>query len=177
MCLIIIPDIGYSQSSDKKEKRNAFYPLNIPYAFFGRYQSSVEFGIGKADYLFFSGHFNTKLNYQEGKGGGFDIQYRVNRNRDPNVEFGSITYWGPYLEYDKINVDYYSPYQQPSFEEIISMVNFGVLIGYKFNLGRYGIFDLYYGFGVINVKVQNSYNEYGSTYPYFKAGLQFGIRF
>lgn len=168
---------GFAQSNDKRENRTTFYPLNIPYALFGRFQTSIEFGVNELDNFLVGGHFNKQLRSVRGSGGGFEAQYRVNFNRDSNVQFRSKNYWGPYFEYDRLKDITNAPY--PTTQHQISMLNMGVLYGSKYAIGNSVLFDMFIGLGLVR-QGENSgygYGELRSVYPYFKGGVQFGFKF
>lgn len=161
---------GFAQSNDKREYRTTFYPLNIPYALYGRFQSSIEFGVNESDNLLIGGHYYTELNLMGGNGIGFETQYRINFNRDANVKFELDYYWGPFLEYDLLKSDNNDQNQT-------SLISVGMLFGGKYTLGNRVILDLFLGPGIANEK-----DKYGSSVSsnivfYVKGGAQFGIKF
>ena len=163
---------GFAQSNNQKEKHIIFYPINIPAAVIGKFQASVEFGVNELDYFLRGGHYNKGEIIGSKNGWGFEAQFRVNFNRDVNVNFDRIGYLGPYLEYDLLFSNANKP-QSKLYE--VRQLSLGLLYGSKFSFGKRVILDLFLGIGLAGRENTTLYKR-RSNFLYSKAGIQFGFK-
>ena len=173
LLVIGLSDDIYSQDREPEEYKYVIYPLNIPYLFFGRYQASFQIKVSKKDHLLTGLHYNRQLDYDRGNGAGFEFQYRINANRDPNVRFRTHNYWGFYYEMDWLNFSY--PGDPSGITYTNRRTNIGILMGYTFDTNSRLLIDIFFGGGLAFNKSGDAYYSYNETYPFVKVGFQLGI--
>ena len=135
----------FGQFVDPSQHKVILYPVNVYYLFINRYQPSVQVKVGRLDHLLVGLQFNTNNNFSSTnfKGSGYEFQYRINMNRDPNLAFRSFFYWAPFFHH------YWASYESTgtnyNYWSKDKEVFIGLLVGNTVGIGKILVFDLYFG--------------------------------
>ncbi len=173
ICFVFILSIfkAFGQTDDLKNTKATLYPINIPYLLVGNLHSTIGFNVGTAGEFLLGAHVNNSLQNQPGKGWGFDLEIRTPFNRDPNVHFNYKEYWSFFTNFDHLN---------GSQEYNVSVFTVGMVIGFKKDLNKTFVLDVYAGPGVGSETVQyinsNYLDKYSNQWMIVKIGFQFGIK-